>query len=490
METEVNDGYRLITLGRLALLGPDGREDPSLAARRRKLVLLAILAGAKRPLSRDTLLALFWPEQDEERARHSLSDALSHLRRVIGTAAIATRQAEVSLSPAAGLAVDATEFANAIEAKDSQSLERAIALYGGPFLDGVHVTGSQELEEWIARERARLETLFVRGCEGACDTLANEERWDECGQLAARWLDAVPLSTEAALHRLNALRRPGTRDSAQRALADYRRLTARLKEDYDRGPDPAVAAVAHDLEAQLGPAATLSQSPPTPAEIARPPAPARSRRRLLVVAAAVLIVAALAGVVRLTARPSGEDLALNDRILVADFRNDTHDSLLPDAVTEALRVDLTQSRVVQLLGNAQVQEALRRMERPAAVITDSLAREVALRDGAKAFISGDVGELGTAFTISAQLVSAGNGVVLAAFRETARDSTEVIDAVDRLSKRVRGRLGEALEPVRSSPPLEQVTTRSLAALRDYSEAIRAGEREATGPRRSRCSRKR
>src|SRR5687768_2403167 len=75
---------RLVTLGRLALVDAAGRDDESLRKRKRKLAVLVVLALERRPVSRDTLVDMFWGEQEEERARHSLSDALSHLRRVLG----------------------------------------------------------------------------------------------------------------------------------------------------------------------------------------------------------------------------------------------------------------------------------------------------------------------------------------------------------------------------------------------------------------------
>ncbi|MEN9818162.1 MAG: hypothetical protein RLZ32_2042, partial [Gemmatimonadota bacterium] len=90
--------FRLRTLGSLQLTAPDGSREPSLATRRRKLALLTLLAVRGRPLSRDRLVNLFWGDHPEERARHSLSDALSHLRRVLGPDAITARQAEVGLA--------------------------------------------------------------------------------------------------------------------------------------------------------------------------------------------------------------------------------------------------------------------------------------------------------------------------------------------------------------------------------------------------------
>ena len=76
--------FRLVTLGRLTLVGGGGEEDASLSRRRFKLAVLAVLALSRRPIPRDTLLGLFWAETDEARARHSLSNALSSLRRALG----------------------------------------------------------------------------------------------------------------------------------------------------------------------------------------------------------------------------------------------------------------------------------------------------------------------------------------------------------------------------------------------------------------------
>ena len=56
---------RLLTLGRLTLVGSSGEEHESLAKRRRKLALLAVLAMARRPIARDTLVEMFWGAEDE-----------------------------------------------------------------------------------------------------------------------------------------------------------------------------------------------------------------------------------------------------------------------------------------------------------------------------------------------------------------------------------------------------------------------------------------
>jgi Flp pilus assembly protein TadD len=80
------------------------------------------------------------------------------------------------------------------------------------------------------------------------------------------------------------------------------------------------------------------------------------------------------------------------------------------------------------------------------------------------------------------VLSAETGEVLAAQRETANDSTELVPAVDRLSKRLREKIGESLKTVRAGGPLDRVTTPSLAALRKHSQALRAYSVEGDLPK--------
>ena len=163
-----------------------------------------------------------------------------------------------------------------------------------------------------------------------------------------------------------------------------------------------------------------------------------------------------------------------DRIILADFENHTPDSLLAITVTETFRVDLSQSPVVSLAHRDYVKSVLERMRRePDSPLDEDLAREVAVRQGLKAVIVGEVGTAGSGYVLSAELISASDGEVFAAYRETAKDPDAIIRAIDRLSKRFRGKIGESLKSIRQEQPLEKVTTSSLEALRKYSQAMRA-----------------
>ena len=56
--------------------------------------------------------------------------------------------------------------------------------------------------------------------------------------------------------------------------------------------------------------------------------------------------------------------------------------------------------------------------------------------------------------------------------------SQLLDAIDELTRRLRGRIGESLKSVRDAPPLDEVTTSSLEALRKYAEASRAFDLES------------
>ena len=158
-------------------------------------------------------------------------------------------------------------------------------------------------------------------------------------------------------------------------------------------------------------------------------------------------------------------------MVLADFHNATPDSLLGSVVTDALRIDLAASDAITLVEASGVREVLVRMQRDAEQeLTPDLAREVAVRDGIKAVLEGDVGAAGTGYILSATLRASETGETMASFRRTAETPEQVISAIDKLSQDIREKAGESLLSIKRGVPLEQVTTTSLEALRKFTEA--------------------
>jgi tetratricopeptide (TPR) repeat protein len=157
-------------------------------------------------------------------------------------------------------------------------------------------------------------------------------------------------------------------------------------------------------------------------------------------------------------------------IVIAEF--ESSDPSIGSAATEALRIDLAQSEVIQVVEPASLVGALDRMQLdPHEPLTFDVAREVAIREGYPAVITGEIQSVGNGYTLSARIVDAGSGQTLASHRESAANADGIIPAIDALSAKMRERIGESYSDLRADDPLDQVTTGSLEALEKYTEAI-------------------
>jgi tetratricopeptide (TPR) repeat protein len=204
-----------------------------------------------------------------------------------------------------------------------------------------------------------------------------------------------------------------------------------------------------------------------------------TRGGVIAVTAFVLLVAAFMTLRALGIGPAGSLLAAgkltgDNEIVVADFVMKGGDSSLANVVTEAVRTGLSESPLFTILSPATVASALQRMQlAPTTRLDSALARNVAVREGAKAYVAGEVTPFGTGFAIAMRLVSADSGTVLASFQQTANGPAELLGTIDKLTRSIRGKAGESLKKIHADPPLDQVTTSSLEALKKYVEGARA-----------------
>lgn len=167
----------------------------------------------------------------------------------------------------------------------------------------------------------------------------------------------------------------------------------------------------------------------------------------------------------------------DSELVLAELEDYADEPGVARAATEALRVHLSQSPTIRLASAARVRDALQRMDLPAGVPLDlATARELAVREGLKGVVGGEIHRVGSVYTVSARLLSAETGEELVTALETAAEPDAVVAAVERLSVRLRERIGESLRTIRRSPPLSRVRTSSLAALKSYTEGMDANGR--------------
>src|SRR2546426_10205446 len=233
-------------LGTLSLTSADGRDVQALLGQPRRLALPAYLAAAT-PQGfhrRDSLLALFWPELDQEHARAALRQALHVVRDALGADAVASRGDEDI-----GLAFDHVSC-------DVGAFERAVAvgqfrealdLYRGDLLEGFFITGAPSFEQWLETERGRLREVASRAARTLGERCAADGNLTTAAHWTRRALELAP-NEEALLRRLiTVLDRHGDRAGALQAYEEFR---ARLAEEYDAQPAPETEALVAAVRAR------------------------------------------------------------------------------------------------------------------------------------------------------------------------------------------------------------------------------------------------
>ena len=172
---------------------------------------------------------------------------------------------------------------------------------------------------------------------------------------------------------------------------------------------------------------------------------------------------------------AGEAFGERAWIVVAEFEALESEREIALAAQTALSIDLTQSRYVNVRGRNQIVPVLRRMGlSDTTKLDETIALEIAQREGMAAVLVPAVARLGGDYVFSARVIQPGSGEEMIAVRTAAR-ADRLLEGVEALSRELRSRLGEASEAIRQSRPLPEVTTSSLEALRKYALAKAALE---------------
>jgi TolB-like protein/DNA-binding SARP family transcriptional activator len=315
-------------------------------------------------MSRDKLIAFLWPEADEERGRHLLSNSLYMLRQALGEDALPGAGDVVRLD-ATRVRCDVRDFEAALGGGD---FARAVGLCTGPFLDGFFLADAPEFERWVTRERERLSTAHAR----ALESLAERAEGERDFRGAAEWWKTRAahdlLDSRVALRLMLALEAAGNRAGALQHASVHQRL---LDEELGLPLTPEIAALVEQLRRDPAqgtparshvpvPAGSSSPSAPAVADVAEPVVPVpvgadepgapstvvrerKSARRWSRVAVAVLVAAGVLvagwGAWAVRSRAGGPDRS----IVVLPFVNMTTDAgneFFSDGITEEIITQL------------------------------------------------------------------------------------------------------------------------------------------------------
>ena len=159
-----------------------------------------------------------------------------------------------------------------------------------------------------------------------------------------------------------------------------------------------------------------------------------------------------------------------DMIVLADFTNRTGDPVFDETLRQGLAVQLEQSPFLSLVSDQRIRRTLPLMNVPAdARLTPEIAQGVCVRTASAAVLEGSIATLGSQYVLGLRAKNCVTGDILADEQAQAARKEEVLSALSHIAIRFRTRVGESLATIeKHSTPLEEATTPSLEALKDYS----------------------
>lgn len=196
------------------------------------LVLLAYLLCEQRPVAREYLASLGWPESEQSQALGLLRRSLHDLQRQLpGCLDVDNRT--VCIKPTAPVTVDLRQFITLSTQDDCAAWARAVAFYRAPFLQGIYLADAPELENWLLREQERWQREVVRLLNQLATYHLERAAYEQALVYIQQGLAIEPWREEAHRQAMVLLARLG---QASAALAQYETCRRLLRSELDVAP--------------------------------------------------------------------------------------------------------------------------------------------------------------------------------------------------------------------------------------------------------------
>lgn len=226
----------------------DGRDAP--VGLRKGLALLAFLAEAKAPVSRERIAELLWPEADPQAGRARLRRTLYNMRSAAGADLIASDRDALRVVPDLAVSIDVQAFETAC---DKDDFAAAAQLYTADFLAGFSAGDGSEFDDWAFYRREELRSRFTQTLERLAEIQTAEGDSRAAVATATRLVGLDPLSESAQRRLIAAHLECGDQTAAEQQYASCSRI---LEQELGVGPAPETR--------QLLAEATRVDAPPLP----------------------------------------------------------------------------------------------------------------------------------------------------------------------------------------------------------------------------------
>lgn len=218
-----------------------------------KSVFKYLIAHHNRPVSKEVLMDLFWPDANPNHARNSLNVTIYHIRHALSGplsfSHVLFQDNCYLLNPDLEIWADSDAFsehyalARAMdEHGDQESAIReyraAETLYGGAFLE------EDRYEEWVSPIRQALENDYLKLLDRLSHYYFEREDYDRCVIVCNKVLAVDPCNEEA--HR-NVMRCYSRQDQPNLAIRQYQSCVRALNNEIGAAPSPPTTELIEEI---------------------------------------------------------------------------------------------------------------------------------------------------------------------------------------------------------------------------------------------------
>ncbi|MFO8036944.1 MAG: tetratricopeptide repeat protein [Anaerolineales bacterium] len=207
---------------------------------RRTIALLGYLVAEKRPIAREFLAALFWPDENTSDGRTCLRRELYNLTRVLPDCWELDWRT-VTFIPSDTTTVDLYTLQ---ELEKEERWAEMIELLGGDFLEGIHLDHNPEFELWILGEREHWRGKAEEILTKAITTHIRRGRYQEALRHARILLKLAPWNEQAHRKAMRLLAWTGQRGAALRQFEECKRV---LMEELNHEPADETIGLYHKI---------------------------------------------------------------------------------------------------------------------------------------------------------------------------------------------------------------------------------------------------
>ncbi|MBN1148614.1 MAG: hypothetical protein JXA78_15250 [Anaerolineales bacterium] len=240
------------TLGGFSL-GVNGQAIEDIGSRKAEAILVYLVMEG-RPLNRNVLKTLLWPESSEEHASTSLRVELSILRKKLGAYLDISREA-IQLKDEARIYFDLSELQGKLA---SNQVEQALQIYQGDFMQGFQIRDSAAFEDWLRWEQESVRRSVLGALHASISAAIEAGDYLRGQSFARRLLDLDPLDEPAHQKTMLLFALDGQRSAA---LAQYEKCRTTLQEELGVAPSPETQALYEQISRGEKPASPESTIP-------------------------------------------------------------------------------------------------------------------------------------------------------------------------------------------------------------------------------------